>query len=172
MLCAKCQEREATVHICKIAGNETSSTDLCHECARAGEGESGGIELAPFVEMLKWGAYEPETFWRNLLGRDERYPIEAYEFVGDAFEDWTRRFNETREQPRAAAEVLAMIAEFAVSRFGRRAKAALAEWKIFGAEDLGQIVIKLGQAGLFPMFFPPQDYLGSGFDFDEAFPES
>lgn len=55
MLCCICKEREATVHLTQIAGEEMQKVDLCEECAREkGVNDPAAFSLADL--MLGLGA--------------------------------------------------------------------------------------------------------------------
>jgi uncharacterized repeat protein (TIGR04138 family) len=72
----------------------------------------------------------------------------------------------------SAGVLLEAIRELALKKFGKRAKAALAEWKIFRTEDFGEIVFDLIDAELLSK--QPEESkedFKNGFNFDEAFPE-
>jgi len=50
MLCCVCKEKEATVHLTKIADEKMQKVDLCEECAKAkGINDPGGFELADLL---------------------------------------------------------------------------------------------------------------------------
>ena len=173
MLCGKCKVRKAPVHYVKMVHiDKVEKQDLCDECARTEAGESGGNELPTFLEGITSGPKAAKIDWEKFVGKSARYPLEAYEFVAGAFEKQVRSAIETGKTIRteSAPAVLNIVREFAVAKFGKGAKAALAKWKISGPEDLGEILTTLARLGMFPAPFPQEDYVG-GLDFDEAFPE-
>jgi uncharacterized repeat protein (TIGR04138 family) len=95
-----------------------------------------------------------------------RYPIEAYEFVLEALDNFHKG---THVSARVLMEA---IRELTLEKFGKRAKAALAEWKIFQTEDFGEIVFEMVDVEL--LCKNPEDSkedFQNRFDFDEEFPE-
>jgi len=166
MICAKCHLREATVHFNIVDGDKFTKRDLCEECSSTVIGAPEGFELGDLVGLLQSDNLTYGTLVRELLGAKARYPIEAYDFVGEAAR-WGQG-----ETPVVGRELLEALRELAIRKFGRRAKATLAEWKIFRTEDLGEIVFGMCDAGLMAM--QPGDSredFKNRFDFDEAFPE-
>lgn len=167
-LCDKCHEREATIHVCKIDGNNTTTSDFCEECGKNEMGASK-LELKNLLGTLESG--QPETAMRleslkAALGVNTRYPIEAYDFLGEALDTC---FSGSHV---SACVLLKAIRELALKKFGKRAKAALAEWKIFRTEDFGEIVFEMIDAGV--LGSTPEDSkedFQNGFNFGEAFPE-
>ena len=166
MLCAKCHVREATVHFKIVDGDKFTKRDLCEECSSTVIGAPEGFELGDLVGHLQSDNLTYGTLVRDLLGAKARYPIEAYDFVGEAARGGKD------ESSIAGRDLLEALRESAIKKFGKRAKATLANWKIFRTEDIGEIVFEMCDAGL--MATQPGDSredFKNGFDFDEAFPE-
>jgi uncharacterized repeat protein (TIGR04138 family) len=170
ILCQKCHEREATVHVCAVIGNETRKHDFCEECAKSETGSQKGIELGNLMEMLssfQSPASTRDKILQSFVGKTMRYPIDAYEFVCRALDNCQEGMHVS------ARMLLEAIRELALKEFGKRAKAALAEWKIFRTEDFGEIVFDMIDADV--LWKRPEDSkqdFQNGFNFDEAFPES
>lgn len=168
ILCQKCHEREATVHVCKIDGDTVTKGDFCEECAT--EPTLKGIELENLTDMLASGQPHAPTrdeILQCFAGRTVRYPIDAYEFVCWALENCLKGTHVL------ARELLEAIRELALKEFGKRAKTALAQWKVFRTEDIGEIVFEMIDAGA--LCKQPEDSkedFQNGFNFDEVFPES
>jgi len=54
MLCCICKEKEATVHLAQIAGDQTQKMDLCEECAKTkGVNDPTGFSLADLLLGLQ-----------------------------------------------------------------------------------------------------------------------
>lgn len=168
MLCAKCHEREATVHITKVEGDKVSKTDFCVECAKPEMGARRGIELGRMLELLKSGTNASGAIIMEAFGAGLKYPEEAYEFVREALDACQRE--KTRQV--SGRELLESIRELAVQKFGKSAKQTLAGWKIFRTEDFGEIIFEMIDAGLLSkQSGDTKEEFQNGFDFDEAFPE-
>jgi uncharacterized repeat protein (TIGR04138 family) len=170
MLCAKCQERDATVHFTIIDGSDGSSkrVDLCMECAAPEMGAQKGIELRELLGLLRRGEWTPGAMIKTAIGANGRYPLEAYEFVRKAI----REHQQKEPGDVSARELLQAIKGLALEKFGKGARKALAQWKIFRTEDFGEIVFEMVDAGVLSK--NPDDSkedFANGFGFEEAFPE-
>ena len=61
MKCQRCNQSEATVHTCAIAGDTTHSFDLCEACARAsGVMDPKAISLDSLIKALLSAAEKDE----------------------------------------------------------------------------------------------------------------
>jgi uncharacterized repeat protein (TIGR04138 family) len=167
MLCANCHEREATVHTTKISVDGASQTDLCAECAGPPVTANKSVQLREILELLKAGTFNPGLLMKKIIAQNFRYSPEAYEFVVQAFDACP---GETQV---SGHDLLKAIRELALQKFRQRAKAALADWKIFKTEDFGEIVFDLVEAGLLAKHFEfIREEFQAAFNFDSAFPEN
>lgn len=102
-----------------------------------------------------------------MLGRHPRFPFAAYGLAEEVLK-MSQRQHGRHVSGRELSETLR---EFALLKFGKHAKAALAELKIFKTGDFGDIIFELIDEGL--LMKRPKDSLGdfdNVFDFEEAFP--
>ena len=54
MLCCICKEKQATVHLTRIAGDKTQKLDLCEDCAETkGVNDPAGCSLADLLLGLQ-----------------------------------------------------------------------------------------------------------------------
>ena len=128
-----------------------------------------GIELTELMELLKRGECTPEAMIKAAQGHTGKFPLPAYDFVKEAL----HLCQQDESGHVRAVNLLEAIRALALRKFGKGAMKALAEWKIFRTEDIGEIVFEMIEAGLFSK--TPQDSkedFANGFSFDEAFPES
>jgi uncharacterized repeat protein (TIGR04138 family) len=169
-ICAKCQERKATVHFTMIDGEKVSKIDLCEECAGPDLCAGKRIDLHEMLELLKPGAGNPDAIIKETTRRTDWYPPEVRQFTREALELCLRQ----RKKPGhvSGRELLEALRELAIQKFGKRAKAVLAEWRIFRTEDFGVIVFEMIDSGaLSKQPGDTKEEFQNGFDFDEAFPE-
>ena len=168
MLCAKCKEREATVHFTIVDGDKLQKTDFCVECAEPLIQTEEGFELMELFESMKSEA--PGVMGEEVAFEDVKSRVEAYEFVKEALNDTQERCGVRHVSGR---ELLQGLRELAIRKFGKRAKTVLAEWKIFRTEDFGEIVFEMIEAGLLTKRpGDSREEFRNGFDFYEAFPET
>tara|TARA_B100000029_G_C16694030_1_gene636761 strand:+ start:42 stop:485 length:444 start_codon:yes stop_codon:yes gene_type:complete len=84
--------------------------------------------------------------FRRLLAADERYSVEAYNFVYEAL-DWTLNHvvqNESREsQHVTGVELLEGVKQYAVDQFGCLARTVLESWGVTRTNDFGELVFNL-----------------------------
>ena len=143
MLCAKCHERRATVHYTIVDGDKVTKTDFCEQCAEPLMHKDKAIHLDKLLNFLgsvsevsgSWSTSMVEGGLSELLDTTTGYPIEAYEFVSEALD-----FCEG-EGCVSGREWLDSIRHLALRKFGKRAKAALKNWKISSTEDFGEIIL-------------------------------
>ena len=168
MLCAKCQKREATVHLTLVDGEAMTKTDFCIECADPLIDREKRFELMELFEVLK--SKMPGTFAEGVSFEDVKHRLEAYEFVKEALADTLESCGFRHVSGR---ELLGGMRDLAIRKFGKQAKAVLAKWNIFRTEDFGEIVFEMIDGGLLTK--RPRDSredFRNGFDFDKAFPET
>lgn len=184
MLCVKCHEREATVHLTVIDGDKVTKRDFCEECAgpyipdKNVYGARPDCYIGPPPAARPGVIFSSEEFLkiRTLCRRKSIeaahggtacYPMDAYRFVKEALYACLKGAH-------VSADVLLdSIRELALKKFGKRAKAILAGWNVFRTEDFGEIVFEMIDAELLSK--QPEDSkedFKNGFNFDEAFPES
>jgi len=167
MLCEKCGQREATVHICFVADGNVRNRDLCVSCSQL---EKPELTFDPF------GQREAANKLESIVAGDPRYRVEAYKFVLEAVsvalmmatpigEFWHQRHISGRD----LLEALRVMARM---RYGSRAKATLKNWGVSRCEDFGEIVFNLVNSGMLGKQAEDrrEDFSG-GYSFDEAFPE-
>jgi len=113
---------------------------------------------------------------RGVLARDQRYPLEAYLFLGDALkytQTWLNK-NPTSEVEAerhvTGQELLQGIQRYAELEFGLLAPTVLRAWGIRRSEDFGEMVFNLVEAGLMSKTDKDSriDFIG-GLDIDRAF---
>jgi uncharacterized repeat protein (TIGR04138 family) len=168
MLCEKCKEREAVIHVTQIAGNAMAKHDYCEQCGQK-YATSEGMSLADLLADLAIPE-KLDDYFRDALPKDTRFPTEAFEFVRDAIERMIRQGGLTHV---SAKDLLSELRGLALERFGNSAKSTLAGWGIRRTEDFGEIVFAMINAGLLSK--RPEDRqedFANGYDFDEAFPEN
>jgi len=176
MLCERCQEREANVHITQVAFGTCSTRDLCEECS---EDQVGSVGLEPGYLSDKVFEFQSAGFRKMLepiLAMDARYDVAAYAFVLEAASFVTimkHRFGSARGQDDISAgpllDVLRIVARL---RFAKEARRRLNEWGIQRCEDFGEIVSHLVSTGFLGKHLEEhKEYFQGGYDFGEAFPE-
>jgi uncharacterized repeat protein (TIGR04138 family) len=90
----------------------------------------------------------------ELLRRDPRYPIEAYEFVSDALRHTQRMLGRAdaggreEEQHVSGSQLLLGARDLALHEFGLMARTVFRSWGINRTDDFGEIVFNLIEAGL------------------------
>lgn len=81
----------------------------------------------------------------ELVRRDPRFPLEAYEFVREAVMHAMRGRGDA---DLSARQLLAAVPELARREFGMMARTVFRLWGVNSTEDLGEIVANLVSAGL------------------------
>lgn len=189
MLCQKCKQQEAHVHLTQIINEQMDKFDLCEACAGSfGLPPSTTVEMGSTICAVEagWTSYSPDVQLSGKLadlatglGPNPRFPLLAYDFVRDAVDLGLQTAIRLRRDPNgplwhiSGAQLLLAFRELALQRFGKRARAALAEWDIHRTEDIGAIVFELVDRRLLSKTETdkPEDF-ANGYDFSEAFPES
>lgn len=167
MLCQKCNERQATVHLTQIVGDKMTRRDLCEVCGK------DFIDAARSHSLGSLAKGSPlEIPYEMMLSSDSRYTKEAYEFVRAGL-DRAQKMNWRPSGPHhiSGAQLLEALRELALESFGGQAKARLNSWGIHRCEDFGEIVFNMIKAGLLAKqeTDTKKDFQG-GYDFDTAFP--
>ena len=109
----------------------------------------------------------------SICREDTRYNQDAYAFIRDALEATLKRRKKTRKDSSAhatAAELLEGFRQHAIQEFGPMAITVLSYWGVRNAEDVGNLVFNLIEAGVFGK--ASEDTIESfrkGLDFKEAF---
>lgn len=105
---------------------------------------------------------------KNILQKDSRYKVAAYEFLFQALFYTQSKLN--RQGHVTGRELLEGIKEYAVEQFGPLAKTVLEEWGIKTTDDFGEVVFNLVNEGLLKKTDEDkiEDFRGV-YDFKEAF---
>ncbi len=109
----------------------------------------------------------------RILAGDSRYHAESYAFLRDGLEATLKRRKKARKETTghvSAPELLDGFRLHALQEFGPMAITVLDYWGVRNAEDIGNLVFNLVQAGVFGK--TDEDTIESfreGFDFEEAF---
>ncbi len=105
---------------------------------------------------------------KRILGRDSRYPMEAYRFIYEALDHTIQRLGERRHV--SGRELLDGIRDFARAQFGPLARMVFDCWNIRRTEDFGELVFNLVEADLMRKTeTDSREDFKDGFDFEEAF---
>lgn len=155
------------MHFTIVDGDKMTKTDFCVECAEPLIKRDEGFELGELAEILRSG--EMQTMAKDYLANIFSFPPEAYKFVKETLNESQRQ---SGHHDVTGRQLLNGARELALRKFGKQAKRALAELRIFRTEDIGEIVFEMVEAGMLNK--RPEDSredFVNGFDFDEAFPE-
>ena len=104
----------------------------------------------------------------KIVEADNRYKMEAYNFVMEALAFTLRKL----ERPRhgSGQELLEGIRAYALEQFGVMARAVFEHWGINSSEDFGEIVFNMVVAGLMSKTVKDsKDDFKNGYDFEEVF---
>jgi len=104
----------------------------------------------------------------NIVVTDNRYKLEAYNFVMEALDFTRKQVGEPRHV--RGQELLQGIREYALRQFGPMTRTVFEHWGVECTEDFGEIVFNMVNAGL--MSKTPKDSkedFKKGYDFSEAF---
>ncbi|MCD6460995.1 hypothetical protein J7L67_10070, partial [bacterium] len=82
----------------------------------------------------------------EIIAKDSRYEIEAYNFLLLAFNYTVSKTTQYRHV--TGQELLQSIKEYALDQYGPMTRIVLQHWGITTTEDLGHIVFNLVDAGL------------------------
>lgn len=106
----------------------------------------------------------------EIVRKDDRYKVEAYLFIRDAFMHTMVRLGKGRHL--TGRDLLEGIRKLGLERFGPTARMVFEHWGVKSTEDFGQVVMNLVAAGL--MHKADEDTLREFrdvFDFREEFEE-
>ncbi len=179
MLCQQCQQREATVHIVQVSGEQMVKLNYCEECGKVPPSKT------PPGSVAGWTSHSPSAAFVGrlsklveVLGTNPRFPIEAYNLVCEAIDEAHRHalhrgpHSRIPSQHVTGAQVLLAFRDLVLKRFGKQARAKLAVWEIHRTEDVGGIVFELIGKGLLGKTDKDKiEDFADGYDFREAFPE-
>ena len=171
MLCDECQQREATVCLTQICNGETRKKQLCEPCAgpmlKLAQTQAARFTAGDF------SSHSPEEGAAQYLASiDPRFPSEAYHFVTRAvraaFPPYTSPSGHV-----AGPDIAEAFRQLAIAEFGTGALATLAGWRITSSDDIGTIVFRMVEFGIFGARpeDKPKDFHGI-YDFQTAFPTS
>jgi uncharacterized repeat protein (TIGR04138 family) len=166
MLCDRCNERHATVHLTQIIGDKVTKQDLCAICGKDFLGTAKTHEHFSIVP-------EAEQLFENTAARDPRYAKGAYHFVREGFiRAGKKRYGTACGAVHiSTSELLEALREVAIETFGAKAKVKLNGWGVFKCEDFGEIVFSLVETGLVAkQTLDEKAGFQGGYGFNEAFP--
>jgi len=104
----------------------------------------------------------------EIVAKDPRYKVEAYEFVMSALNYTQRKLDKRRHV--TGQELLEGIREYGLERFGLMARTVFHNWGIRKTEDFGNVVFNMVDAGLMSKTEKDSiDDFKDGYDFEEAF---
>jgi uncharacterized repeat protein (TIGR04138 family) len=174
MLCDKCNQRDAKVHITQIIGDKTTTHHLCTVCARSSPSNLTSEVLSAALSG-HFDQLNPIVRLTRIIARDKRYTINAYQFVLDACSTvWEKQFatGDFTVTHVSGVQLLDVFRKHAFNTYGSDAKSTLNAWGVFKCEDFGEIVFNLIDEGLLTAQEQDskEDFRG-GFDFDTAFPD-
>jgi len=164
MLCEKCRQREATVHLTLVFDRKMRKADLCLECSE---------DLAKTEGMLKpLASSSISKIVSSILAHDQRYTAEAYEFILEVVALACKNTGRGVHRHASAAQVLDTFLTLALLRFDTNAKRKLNAWGFKSCEDVGEVIFNLIEAGVLgKLSEESKSEFRSGFSFDEAFPQ-
>jgi uncharacterized repeat protein (TIGR04138 family) len=109
-----------------------------------------------------------EQVVRDIIARDKRYDVGAYQFVLEAL-DYTYRMIGRRKHV-SGKQLLEGVRRYAVISYGIMARSVLEHWGMYRCEDIGEVVFNLVDHGLLSKTERDSrsDFKG-GYNFREAF---
>lgn len=109
-----------------------------------------------------------EQLVQEIIGRDNRYAFDAYQFVLEALDFTYRMLGEKRHV--SGGELLEGARRWAIERYGPMARTVLEHWGIRRCEDIGEVVFNLVGSGLLNKTEKDsRDDFKGGYDFRAAF---
>lgn len=109
-----------------------------------------------------------EQLVQEIIGRDNRYAFDAYQFVLEALDYTYRMLGEKRHV--SGGELLEGARRWAIERYGPMARTVLEHWGIRRCEDIGEVVFNLVGSGLLNKTEKDsRDDFKGGYDFRAAF---
>jgi len=110
----------------------------------------------------------PDQIVRDIVARDHRYDLDAYQFVMEALDRTYRIIGKKRHV--TGEELLEGARRWAIERYGPMARTVLAHWGVHCCEDLGEVVFNLVESGVLNKNErDSRDDFKCGFDFKKAF---
>lgn len=104
----------------------------------------------------------------ELVNKDPRYKVDAYEFTMEALHFTQRKLN--RKGHITGKELSVGIKEYALEKFGPMARTVFEHWGISKTDDFGEIVFNMIESSLMSKTDKDskEDFKGV-YDFEEAF---
>ena len=169
MLCEKCGQREALIHVTQRTGPDgiIYQRDWCEECS--------ADEVPKLEKTLESQNAEWSKALDLILARESRYDAEAYEFVVEAmdtaFAEWNTKEPTNTKMP--SKQLVVALRRLASERFGKCAAATFNLWGVTRWQDFGEIVFRMRDAKMLPpaLFEFNQDDFKSRGALDDVFPE-
>jgi len=111
---------------------------------------------------------DTEELIKQIVARDPRYAIDAYDFIRHALDYTVQKSDNPRHV--SGQELLEGIREFALQQFGPMTKTTLDQWGVQRTEDIGEIVFNMVETGVLGRTDEDSraDF-ANGYDFDETF---
>lgn len=104
----------------------------------------------------------------KIVEQDNRYKVEAYNFVLEALSYTVKKLNKPRHL--TGGELLVGIKEYAERQFGPMVRAVFEYWGVNTTEDFGHIVFKLVDAKLLGKTEEDSiEDFKNGYDFKQVF---
>lgn len=174
--CERCQQQEAVFHLTNFGQVRVVKSILCETC----EVETGLVELGSggWLDQL-WTTGRASALLSAYIKTCQvqfRHPAAAYELVSDSITAANQAKTACGGMEGvvhvSAGELLVAFREQVIRRYGKQARAHLAELRILRTEDIGEIVFEMVEARLLGIKKEdkPEDF-ANGYDFSEAFPE-
>jgi len=111
------------------------------------------------------------TFFKvveEIVARDSRYKVEAYDFVAGALDYTQSKLDKPRHV--SGQELLEGIREYGLQRFGLMARTVFENWGVKTTADFGNIVFNMVNAGVLAKTEKDSiEDFKDGYDFKEAF---
>lgn len=174
MRCDKCQSKEAAVHLTQVVDDRISATYVCPDCFQSSR--PGDVPVELWLGSIPGEFRSPAGLVRSELIGKRWFPEDSYEFVVEAVSRARERATNAGGSPESehvtTDHLLNAIRARAIQRWGKDAKAQLAQWGILRTEDIGEIVYNMVGTGYWAVSETdkPEDF-ANGYDFREAFPE-
>jgi len=104
----------------------------------------------------------------EIVAKDPRYKVEAYDFVMSALNYTQSKLDKPRHI--TGGELLEGIREYGLDRFGLMARTVFYNWGVRRTEDFGNIVFNMVDAGVLSKTEEDSiEDFKNGYDFEEAF---
>ncbi len=174
MRCDKCQSKEAAVHVTRTDDVHITATNLCPDCFH--NSCPVGVALELWLGSIPSKFCNSDAFFRTELIGSRWFPEDCYDFVVEALSRAHNLAENASSDPEfmhtSARQLLNAIRTLAIQRWGKDAKAQLAQWGVLRTEDIGEIVYNMVGTGYWAVSETdkPEDF-ANGYDFAKAFPE-